>query len=96
MREGKFIVILLVLRIKAESDERETISTRFGHDDETELLEGQGEVVGCAGEICHDGTVAVFAQADELVVLSNDLGGTLGEVKGKGGLVGAEIVDVED
>jgi hypothetical protein len=38
----------------------------------------------------------VLAEADELVVLADDLGGAFGEVEGEGGLVGAEVVDVED
>jgi hypothetical protein len=33
---------------------------------------------------------------DELVVLGDDLAGALGEVEREGGLVGAEVVDVED
>jgi len=38
----------------------------------------------------------VFAKADELVVLADDLGGAFGEVEREGGLVGPEVVDVED
>jgi hypothetical protein len=38
----------------------------------------------------------VLAEADQLVVLANDLGSALGEVEGERGLVGAEVVDVED
>jgi hypothetical protein len=38
----------------------------------------------------------VPAKPDELVVLSDDVGGALGEVEGEGRLFGAEVVDVED
>lgn len=38
----------------------------------------------------------MLAETDELVVLSHDLGSTLGEVEGEGGLVSTEVVDVED
>jgi hypothetical protein len=38
----------------------------------------------------------LFAEANELVVLANDLGCAFGEVEGEGGLVGAEVIDVED
>jgi hypothetical protein len=38
----------------------------------------------------------VLSEADELVVLANDLGSALGKIEGEGGLVGSEIVDVED
>jgi hypothetical protein len=40
--------------------------------------------------------VAALAEADELVVLADDVGGALGEVEREGGLAGAEVVDVED
>jgi len=44
----------------------------------------------------HDAAVAGLAQADQLVVLSDDLASAAGEVQREGGLVGAEVVDVED
>lgn len=44
----------------------------------------------------HDGAVAVLAQPDQLVVLANDLARALGKVERERGLVGAEVVDVED
>ncbi len=53
-------------------------------------------MIGGADEVAHDGAVAVLAEADELVVLADDLGGALGEVESKGRLLGAEVVDVED
>lgn len=40
--------------------------------------------------------ISAFAEADELVVLADDLGGTFGEVEGEGGLFSAKVVDVED
>jgi hypothetical protein len=42
------------------------------------------------------GESAGSRSADELVVLGDDLAGALGEVEREGGLVGAEVVDVED
>jgi hypothetical protein len=38
----------------------------------------------------------MLAEADQLVVLADDLGGAFGEVEREGGLVCAKIVDVED
>jgi hypothetical protein len=38
----------------------------------------------------------VSAEADELVVLPDDVRCALGEVEGEGCLFGAEVVDVED
>jgi hypothetical protein len=89
MSQCEFIVVFICLGIQAESYERETFSMAFRHDDEAELGEGFGEVVCCAGEVGHDGAVAVLAEADELVVLADDLGGAFGEVEGEGGLVSA-------
>jgi hypothetical protein len=96
MSECEFIVVFLCLGVQAESHEGEALSVALGHDDEAELGEGVGEVVCCAGEVGHDGAVAVLAEADELVVLPDDLGGSFGEVEREGGLVCAEVVDVED
>ena len=89
MSESEFIVVFFSLGIQAEGYERETISVPFRHDNEAELLEGFGEVVCCAGEVAHDRAVAVLAEADQLVVLADYLGGAFGEVKGERGLVGA-------
>jgi hypothetical protein len=38
----------------------------------------------------------MLTKADELVVLANNLGGTLGEVERERGLIGTEVVDVKD
>ena len=38
----------------------------------------------------------MLSEADQLVVLPDHLGGAFGEVEGEGGLVCAEVVDVED
>ena len=38
----------------------------------------------------------MLAEADHLVVLANDLGRAFREVEGEGGLVGAEVVNVEN
>jgi hypothetical protein len=44
----------------------------------------------------HDAAVASLAETDQLVVLGDDLTGASREVQREGGLVGAEVVDVED
>lgn len=100
--EGKLVVgavgngVLFGAVGEAKGDEGQAVAGRLGHDDEAEVPEAGGEVVGGADEVAHDGAVAVLAEADELVVLADDLGGALGEVEGEGGLLGAEVVDVED
>lgn len=38
----------------------------------------------------------MFSQTDHLVVLTDYLGGAFGEVEGEGGLVCAEVIDIED
>lgn len=95
VREGELVVVLLA-GLEAECDEGKTFAVLLRHDDEAELLEGIGEVVCRAGEVRHDGAVTVLSEADELVVLGDDLGGSLGEVECEGGLICAEVVDVED
>ena len=38
----------------------------------------------------------MLAKADQLIVLTDDLGGAFGEVECEGGLICTEVVDVED
>ena len=94
--ERKLVVVAVLVFGEAERDEGEALAGLLAHDDEVEGLERVAEVVGGAGEVGHDGAVALLAEADELVVLADDLAGALGEVEGEGGLVGAQVVDVED
>ena len=44
----------------------------------------------------HDAPIAFLAKADHLIVLSNHLRSALGEIEGKGSLIGTKVVDVED
>ena len=87
---------VLIFWLEAESYEREAFAVRLGHELEAKLLHGRGEIVGRTGKVQHDAAVAALAQADQLVVLPNDLGSTAGEVESKGSLVRSEVVDVED
>ena len=38
----------------------------------------------------------MLAKADQLIVLTDDLGGAFGKVEGEGGLICTEVVNVED
>ena len=38
----------------------------------------------------------MLSKADQLIVLTDDLGGAFGEVEGEGGLICTEVVYVED
>ena len=96
MRDGEFVVVFILLGAEAEGDERKAFAGLLGHDYEAELFQGAGEVVRCAGQVRHDRAVTVLSKADKLVVLPDDLGGAFGEVEGEGGLVSAQVVDVED
>ena len=96
MSERELVVVLLRLGVKTEGYEGQTVAGLLGHDDEAELLEGVGEVVSGAGQVRHDGAVTVLSEADQLVVLADDLGSAFGKVQGEGRLVGAQVVDVED
>ena len=95
MSKCEFIVVFIGFLVKTESHKRQTLAVRLGHDDETQLLQRTGEVIGGTGEVAHDSAVAVLAKADELVVLANDLRSALGEVQGERRLVCTEVVDVE-
>lgn len=81
--KSKLVVVAVLVVREAESNERQTFTGLLGHDEETLLLKDAAEVVGGASEVAHDGTVAVLAETDELVVLADDLGGALGEVEGE-------------
>lgn len=88
VRQGEFVVVSIftttfVRSGEAERYEGKTISRALGHDDEALLLEVVAKVVGCASKVAHDGPVALLAETNQLVVLANDLGGTLGEVQSK-------------
>jgi hypothetical protein len=99
MGEGELVVVtfLSVLAFgQPKSDKWQTLAGLLGHDDKAERFERVREIVGCAGQVGHDGTVTVLSEPDELVVLPNDLTSAFAEVEGEGSLVGAEVVDVED
>jgi hypothetical protein len=96
MSQRKFVVVAVRIGREAEGHERQAPAGFLGHDDETECFERVGEVVGHAGQVAHDGTVAVLSEANELIVLANDLAGPLAEVEGEGGLFGPEVIDIED
>jgi hypothetical protein len=96
MSKCEFVVVFFEFRVQAESDEGETGSVLLGHDYKAELFQRLGEVVCGSREVRHDRTVTVFAKADQLIVLTNDLRGSLGEVEGERCLISSEVVDVED
>jgi hypothetical protein len=96
VRDGELVEVVFALWVQAESYERQAFAAGLRHEDEAHGLHGGGEVVRRAGEVEHDAAVAGFAETDQLVVLGDDLAGAAGEVEGEGGLVGAEVVDVED
>ncbi len=95
MCQSKFVVVFVGGGVDAESDEGEALTRFLRHDYETELGEGVGEVICCACEVRHDGSVAMLAETDELVVLADDLGSSFREIEGEGSLIGAEVVNVE-
>lgn len=96
VRNGEFVVEVFAIRVETECDQRQAVAAALAHDDEAKVFELAGEVVGGAGKVKHDGPVASLTETNHLVVLTNNLGSTLGEIKGETGLVGSKIVDVED
>lgn len=96
VRDGKLIKFMSMVRVQTESYKRQAFAASLGHEDEAHFLDGEGQVVRRPGQVAHNAAVALFAEANELVVLRYDLGGAAGEVEGEGGLVCAEVVYVED
>lgn len=96
MCNGELIIVMTLGRIQSKCYEWESLPARLTHEDETELFETGGEIVRGAGQVGHDRAVTILPETDHLVVLSNDLGGTLGEVEGERRLVCAKVIDVED
>jgi len=96
VRQLELVVEVVVLRVERKGHQRKAFAALLGQDLEAEKLQRRRQVVGRAGQVHHDGTVAVLAQPDQLVVLANDLGGAAGEVERERSLVGTQVIDVED
>lgn len=94
--DSKLIKLVAILRVETESDQRKAFAAGLGHEEEAKFLDREGKVVRCAGQVGHDGTVALLAEADELVVLAQNLGSTTGEVQSEGSLVCSKVVNVEN
>lgn len=72
---------MVLSRVEAECNEWESIATSLGHENEAHLLHRRCKVVGSAGQVEHDRSVALLSKADELIVLSDDLTSATGEVQ---------------
>lgn len=96
VRNGEFIVLLAEILVDAARNKRQALAAALAHDDKAHAFEVGGEVIRDACQIEHDAAVPALAEADELVVLADDLGGAAGEVEGEGRLIRAEVVDGED
>lgn len=96
VRNGEFVVEVFSVGVETECNQRQAVATALAHDNKAKVLELAGKVVGGAGEVEHDGAVSSLTETDHLVVLTDNLGSTFGEVEGETGLVSSKIVDVED
>ena len=96
VRDGELVEVVFALWVEAEGDERQALAAGLGHEEEAHGLHSGGEVVGGAGEVKHDAAVAGFSETYQLVVLCDDLTSASREVQRERGLVGAEVVDIED
>lgn len=96
MGNSKLIEQVAIIGVKTECNQRKTLTTSFGHEQEAHLLDGGSQVVGGLCQVEHDGAVARLAETDQLVVLAQDLGSAAGEVQGQRSLVSTQVVDVED
>lgn len=90
------VELLVFLIVETESHERETFSTALAQDDESEVGEAGSKIVSRSSQVGHDELIAVFSEANQLIILGDDLRGAFGKIEGKGGLVGSEVVDVEN
>lgn len=95
VRNRELVVELTAVPLESECNQRQSVAAALAHNDETKLLQLAGNVVCCAREIEHNRPVAVFAETNHLIVLTNHLRGSLGEVERKASLVGAQVVDIE-
>lgn len=93
--QGELVEMPVLVRDQPKSDQRQALARLLGHDDKPQKRQRFREVVGGAREVAHDGLVPLLPETDELVVLTDDLAGPLGEVEREGRLVCAEVVDVE-
>lgn len=96
MCHGKLIEAMVLFRVQPESDQRQPFDPTLGEDDETQLFQACGQIVGRACYVHHDAAVPLFAKANHLVVLTNDLRSTLGEIQGERSLISSKVIDVED
>lgn len=94
--DRKLVEVMPFRRVHAPSDKWQSLSATLRHDDEAHLLELGSQVIGSACQVEHDGAIATLAQADQLVVLTDDLRCAFGKVESEGGLISAQVVDVED
>lgn len=81
--ESKLIPFSVLIGLEAPRNERKSLARLLGHDDKVHGLERVGEVVGGPGQVAHDGAVSPLSEANQLVVLANNLTGALGEVEGE-------------
>lgn len=93
---SELVIHLAKILIEAAGNKRQTLSLALADDDETQVLEVRCKIVGDPGQVEHNSTVATLAKTDQLVVLSDDLRRSSGEVEGERSLISTEVVDVED
>jgi hypothetical protein len=80
VRHGELVVVFVFRRVQSECDEGKSLATSFTHDQEAHVFETATQVIRRAGKVRHDASVPALAEADELVVLPDDLRRAFGEV----------------
>jgi len=93
---GKLIISVMIIRVQAECNQWQSLSTSLRHDDKAELLQIGRKVIRSSGKIRHDGSVTTLSETDQLIVLADDLRSTLREVERERGLLSAQVIDVEN
>lgn len=93
---SKLVILLAKILIEAAGNKWQTLSLALADDDEPQVLEVRCKIVGDSGQVQHYSPVSTLAKADQLIVLSDDLRRSAGEVECEGSLISTEVVDVED
>jgi hypothetical protein len=85
---SELVVKVAALGVQAYGNQWKTLTASLGKNNKSEMLECRREVVGRSRKIHHDRAVSTLAEADELVVLANDLRSSTGEVQCERCLIG--------
>ena len=94
--DRELIELMSMLRVETEGHKWQTLALSLGHEQEAHLLHRSSQIVCRPGQVEHDAAISLLAEANQLIVLADDLTSSTREVESEGGLIGAKVVDIED